>query len=162
MFFLGVPRREIPRARLFETISTNRPAKPYAVLHAVASAPEKTWPAERFVDVAKHLKRDAGLEPVFIAGPGEDLHAFQKYRCITGAPLSEVKSLLAHASMFIGNDSGPAHMAAAFGVRSAVLFGPSDHEVWAPWKTDAVVLKSNEIGGITVEQVTAALTGMPV
>jgi ADP-heptose:LPS heptosyltransferase len=64
--------------------------------------------------------------------------------------------------MFIGNDSGPAHMAAAFGVRSAVLFGPSDHEVWAPWKTDAVVLKSNEIGGITVEQVTAALTGMPV
>ena len=45
---------------------------------------------------------------------------------MVGAPLAEVKSLLAGASLFVGNDSGPAHMAAAFGVPVVVIFGSSD------------------------------------
>lgn len=133
MFFLGAPRCEIPRARLF---AAKRPAgKPYAVLHPKASAPEKTWPATRFLAVARRLQQSCGLEPVFIAGPGEDVSAFSDHRTIRGAPLDEVKSLLAGASLFIGNDSGPAHMAAAFGVPVIVFYGPSDPVVWAPWKT---------------------------
>src|SRR6202030_2996916 len=96
----------------------------------------------------------------FIAGTHEDLSAFHRYRCVAGASLSEIKSLLAGASLFIGNDSGPAHMAAAFGVPSIVLFGPSDCDVWSPWKTDAAVLKSPDIRGISVDQVAAALAGL--
>ena len=159
MFYLGVPRAEIPRARLYAA----RAAGPgnYAVLHPVASQPEKTWAAENFVAVATRLRTE-GLEPVFIGGPEDDLSHFAPFRTITGAPLGEIKSLLAAASMFIGNDSGPAHMAAAFGVPSVVLFGPSDHEVWSPWKTDAVVLKSQDIREIRVEQVTGALAGLMV
>lgn len=157
MFYLGVPIVEIPRARLFATRAhVRRP-----VLHPIASTPDKTWPAPNFRAVADHLKHE-GLEPVFIAGPGESLAEFSDYRCLTGAPLTEVKSLLAGATLFIGNDSGPAHIAAAFGVRSIVLFGPSDHEVWAPWRTDAVVLNSPDIRAIGVEQVTGALTGLLV
>lgn len=125
----------------------------------MASAPDKAWPAENFRIVADSLKPD--LEPVFIAGPGDNLDTFSDYRCVSGAPLSEIKSLLANASLFIGNDSGPAHMAAAFGVPSVVLFGPSDHEVWAPWKTTAAVLKSEDIRGISVDEVAGALAGLP-
>lgn len=158
MFYLGAPMGEIPRARLFAERSTPTGV---CVLHPAASAPEKTWPAGNFRAVAARLKQE-GLEPVFIAGGGESLAAFNEYRCLAGAPLSEVKSLLAGASLFIGNDSGPAHIAAAFGVRSIVLFGPSDHEIWAPWKTDSVVLKSPDIHSITVEQVTGALAGLLV
>jgi heptosyltransferase III len=156
MFYLGVPMQEIPRARLFTPSEPRALASgQYAVIHPVASAPDKTWPAENFRTVAKHLKRD--LEPVFIAGPGESLADFADYRCISGAPLSELKSLLSSASLFIGNDSGPAHMAAAFGIPSVVLFGPSDHEVWAPWKTEAAVLKCPDIRSIEVREVLEAV-----
>lgn len=144
MFFLGVPHSEIPRARLFA-----KPAhrgKPYAVLHPVASAADKTWPAANFLTVAAHLEKQLGLEPVFIAGPGESLAAFDRYPTLAGASLEEIKSLLAGAALFIGNDSGPAHMAAAFGLPVVVLFGSSDPEIWRPWRTPSVVL--SRAGGI--------------
>jgi heptosyltransferase III len=138
MFFLGVPQTEIPRARLF---AEPRPRpRPYAVLHPMASAPDKTWPSSNFLAVAEHLDKRLGLEPVFIAGPGESLDAFAPYRCLANAPLEEIKSLLAGASLFIGNDSGPAHMAAAFGLPVVVLFGSSDPEIWRPWRTESSVL----------------------
>lgn len=145
MFYLGVPQAEIPRARLF-AISKTRQTKPCAVLHPKASAPDKTWPTERFAALARHLKTDLGLEPVFIAGPGEDLNEFAQFCCLSGSPLEEVKALLSGASLFVGNDSGPAHMAAAFGIPVMVFFGSSDAAAWSPWKTRACVLRSE--GGI--------------
>jgi heptosyltransferase III len=157
MFYLGVPRTEIPRARLF---ATRRPRRaPYAVLHSMASAPDKTWPAERFLAVAEHLERQLGLEPVFIAGPGESLAPFDRYACLAGASLEDLKSLLAGAALFIGNDSGPAHMAAAFGLPVVVLFGNSDREVWSPWQTESVVLANpSGIHFIGVREVVQAVT----
>ena len=138
MFYLGVPQAEIPRARLF---ATPRPMKrPYAVLHPLASAPDKTWPPANFLEAAEHLERRLGLEPVFIGGPGESLDAFSKYRCFAGSPLEEIKSLLSGAALFVGNDSGPAHMAAAFGLPVVVLFGSSDPDIWRPWRTESAVL----------------------
>jgi lipopolysaccharide heptosyltransferase III len=139
MFYLGVPRTEIPRARLFATPASR--TGPYVVLHPFASAPDKTWPAENFIAAAAHLQ-ESGLEPVFIAGPDEDLSAFSAYPCVQGAPLENVKSLLAGAALFVGNDSGPAHIAAAFGRPVIVLFGSSDIEIWRPWRTENVVLAS--------------------
>jgi ADP-heptose:LPS heptosyltransferase len=154
MFFLGVPFAEIPRARLFAGAV---PAKrSYAVLHPMAATPEKTWPQGNFLRVAEHLDKNLEIEPVFVAGPGEDLTAFSRYRCLAGASLEEIKSLLAGAALFIGNDSGPAHMAAAFGVPVIVLFGPSDPDVWHPWRTESAVLTgSNGIQSIEIEQVVA-------
>ena len=98
--------------------------------------------------MAEHLRHDHDLETVFIAGPGEDLSAFAGFRTVVGAPLEETKSLLQGASLFLGNDSGPAHMAAAFGLPVVVLFGPSDAVVWAPWQTASEVLV--EPGGSSV------------
>ena len=138
MFFLGVPQTEIPRARLF---AAPRPMpRPYAVLHPMASAPDKTWPSSNFLAGAEHLDKRLGLEPVFIAGPGESLGAFARYRCLAGTPLERIKSLMAGASLFIGNDSGPAHLAAAFGLPVVVLFGSSDPDIWRPWRTESSVL----------------------
>lgn len=136
IFFLGAPRQEIPRASLFAQASFPH-SREYAVIHPMASAAAKTWPAARFLEVAAHIDRELGLEPVFIGGPGENLAAFAPYRCYVGEPLETTKCLLASASLFVGNDSGPAHMAAAFGLPVVVLFGASDPVVWAPWKTTA-------------------------
>lgn len=146
MFYLGVPRGEIPRARLFARAPQHTLDRPYVVIHPLASGPSKTWPADRFLGLAQRIRQEWDLEPVFIAGPGEDLSAFAPYRCLIGAPLSEVKSLLAGATFFVGNDSGPAHMAAALGRPVLVIFGDSDVQVWRPWKTVSEVVVAR--GGI--------------
>jgi heptosyltransferase-3 len=148
MFYLGVPQTEIPRARLFAAAHSSLPPRPrpYAVLHPFASTNDKTWPREKFLGVAKHLDADLGMEPLFIAGASEDLSDFSEYTCFQGAPIEEVKSLLAGAAIFIGNDSGPAHIAAAFGRPVVLLWGSSDLDNWRPWRTESVVLASP--GGI--------------
>jgi len=159
MFYLGVPLTEIPRARLFA--APHARSGPYAVLHPLASSREKTWPHENFLALASHLKTHLGLQAVFIAGPNEDLSAFSAYPCVQGAPLEEVKSLLAGASLFVGNDSGPAHVAAAFGVPLVVLFGSSDLDNWRPWRTENAVLTSPEgIGSIEVSEVVQAIDSL--
>ena len=140
MFFLGVPPTEIPRARLFAAPHSR--TRPYAVLHPFASEAGKTWQPENFLAVAEHLERRLGIEPLFVAGSGEDLAGFSEYTCFQGAPLEEVKSLLAGAAIFIGNDSGPAHIAAAFGRPVVVLWGSSDLDNWRPWRTENTVLTS--------------------
>lgn len=156
MFFLGVPLAQIPRARLFAGSPPELP--PYAAIHPFAAAADKTWPAERFVAVAAHLRREMRLEPVFVAGPGDDTAPFRDYRIVARAPLAEIKCLLKGASLFVGNDSGPAHIAAAFGTPVVALFGPSDPVVWAPWNTESQVLVGRDgIHDIRVEQVLAAL-----
>lgn len=144
MFYLGVPISEVPRARLEPGCgaSVHAPDRPYAVIHPLAATSEKTWPAERFVELARHFEQSMGLEIVFIGGPGEDLSPFEPRRTVSGAPLAEVMQLMRAATFFAGNDSGPAHVAAAFGVPQIVFFGPSDSEVWAPWRTPAEILKS--------------------
>jgi len=138
MFYLGAPRVEIPRAKLFAT--TPPASRPYAVIHPLASQPDKTWPAAGFLRAARFLRESLDLDPVFIAGPGEDVAAFGEYRIISGAPLDDVKSLLSGASLFLGNDSGPAHMAAAFGIPVVAIFGASDPAIWGPWRTPSAVL----------------------
>jgi ADP-heptose:LPS heptosyltransferase len=161
VFFLGAPQGEIPRAKLVAPGTDDRPLadargsvrsaaagteggqaasgrRNTAVLHPVAAATEKTWPAVRFLQVAVHL-RATGLDPVFVGAPSDDLSAFTSFRTLQ-ASLAELKGLLARAVLFVGNDSGPAHMAAAFGLPVVVFFGASDREVWAPWRTASEVL----------------------
>ncbi len=140
MFYLGVPRTEIPRARL---AAGPPPIEGrYAVIHPAASAPEKTWPASHFLELARRLRRYWALEPVFIGAASDDLRPFAGFRRFAGEPLGRVVALIAGARLFVGNDSGPAHVAAAFGVPLGVLFGPSNPEIWGPWKARAAVFHS--------------------
>ena len=149
MFYLGCPRVEIPRARLYADSWADAPER-YWVIHPFASAAHKQWPAERFVQAARAID----LEPIVIGAPGDDFSAFPGFRCIAG-PLEQTKQILAGATLFLGNDSGPAHMAAAFGVPVTVLYGSSDPVVWAPWRTRSEVFTG--LDQTSVPQVTAAL-----
>jgi ADP-heptose:LPS heptosyltransferase len=173
MFFLGVPQVEVPRARLASvkgcvliggTAPTSREmlgTRDYALIHPFASAPEKTWPAERFLEVAEYIDTHLGLEPIFIPGPGEPVHLFGPYRVIQNAPIQALKDLMSHARLFVGNDSGPAHIAAAYGVPCVVLFGPTDPAVWFPWRTQGRALKMpGGIQEVNVRQVIEAVNAL--
>jgi heptosyltransferase III len=163
VFYLGVPPCEIPRARLFADPALGRNDGPYVVIHPFASEPAKTWPPRFFLDVAQHLKREFDLQPLFISGPGEDLSTFQMWPTAPNQPLGRIKQLISEATLFLGNDSGPAHMAAAFGIPVVVLFGPSDPVAWAPWRTQSEVLVSKgPIHSIAPQQVILALEKLRV
>jgi heptosyltransferase-3 len=151
MFFLGVPHAEIPRASLF----ASRPdTGDYAVLHPFASQPNKTWGVQNFLQLAQHLT-NSGLNPVFVGGIEDDFAPFGSYRCLAGSPLEAIMNLMAGASLFIGNDSGPAHIAAAFGKPVIVFFGPSDLNTWRPWKTEHTIYN---LAATTAE----VLNGFPI
>ncbi|HEX4769947.1 MAG TPA: glycosyltransferase family 9 protein [Bryobacteraceae bacterium] len=154
VFALGVPLQDVPRARLQPGDSPI--AGRYAVLHPFASTPEKRWPAERFCEVARYLTL-WNINPIFIAAPADDIMPFQGYRVFQGS-LREVKAVMSKAALFIGNDSGPAHMAAAFGVPSLVLFSTSNAAIWGPWRTDSeVVIAPDGMAEVSVSRVIAAL-----
>lgn len=153
-FALGVPVQEVPRAELF---SAESPLKGrYAVLHPFASAPEKQWPAERFCELARYLKL-WNINPVILAGPHDETSAFAGHQ-VFQRKLPEAKALISGAAAFVGNDSGPAHMAAAFGVPSLVLFSKSNPAIWGPWRTECQVVMAPEgFQNVSVSRVIAAL-----
>ena len=144
MFWLGAPMGDIPRAKLVARASV--PAvPPIAVIHPVAAAPAKTWRADGFLAVAGRL-RELAMEPVFIGAAADDLSPFRAFR-----------------TFFVGNDSGPAHMAAAFGLPVVVVFGDSNPAIWGPWRTASeVVTAPGGIGRVATSQVLDALERLRV
>jgi len=177
VFYLGAPVTEIPRAKLVPTPPLpdgrgsvrSRRTEPrtsesgaYAIIHPFATTAGKSWHASGFLAVAQHLK-DSGLEPVFIGGAADDFSPFGAFRAVSGAPLSEIKSLIAAASLFVGNDSGPGHMAAALGVPAVVIFGASDPAIWGPWRTASETVSApGGIAEVGVAQVLDALARLRV
>lgn len=145
MFYLGVPQAQpIPRAMLSAAAEPPRSGY-YAVVHPFASSTDKTWPAANFVAAAQAIREQHGLEPVILAGPGDDVSPFEGFEVWAAKPLADVKTLIRHASYFLGNDSGPAHIAAAFDIPLTVVFGPSNPEIWGPWRASkARILKASE------------------
>ena len=106
--------------------------------------------------MARYLKL-WNIEPVFLAGPGDDASPFEPHKVFQGT-LKNAKGLLSKASVFVGNDSGPAHMAAAFGVASVVLFSSSNPAIWGPWRTESeIVTAPNGLDKVSVSRVIAAL-----
>jgi ADP-heptose:LPS heptosyltransferase len=149
-----VPLQDVPRAQLY-TRDSPRKGK-YAVLHPFASTPEKQWPAQRFCEVARYLDL-WNITPVFLAGPGDDASPFNGHAVVQGL-LSDAAALLSKAAGFIGNDSGPAHVAAAFGVPSVVLFSTSNPAIWSPWRTESeVIVAPDGMKEVSVSRVIAAL-----
>lgn len=159
VFALGAPIQPIPRALLFSTASPI--AGRYAVIHPFASAPDKTWPADRFCEVARYLQL-SNITPIFLAAPGDNITPFAGHKVLQGS-LRDAKAVLSKAAVFIGNDSGPAHMAAAFGVPSIVLFGNSNPAIWGPWQTGSEIIAGLDgLDKVNVSRVIAALERLRV
>ncbi len=156
--------RQILRSVADRGIGYGRTAGSDVVIHPGAGAPEKCWSVERYVELAHRLI--AGGRPVrFIVGeverdrwPAADLK-----RLAATAPLREPATLLdllseiASAGQFVGNDSGPGHLAGILGVPTLTLFGPTDPARWRPLGPAVRHLRRQPIGELSVDEVSAAL-----
>jgi lipopolysaccharide heptosyltransferase II len=115
--------------------------QPLALIHPAAALETKRWPAENFARVAEEIA-SRELTPVVIVSPGErrvleSLTAQSAVRIIGFDDLSlpEVTALAARARLFVGNDSGIAHIAAAVDTPCVIIFGSSNVDHWRPWAT---------------------------
>jgi len=114
-------------------------AIPFALVHPTASYATKQWATDKFARVVEHLA-SRQLVSVAISAPAE-APLVQGMKSSSSAPivgvtdlsLPEVSALAARARLFVGNDSGIAHIAAAVGAPSVVIFGSSNVNHWRPW-----------------------------
>ncbi len=120
-----------------------------------ASAPFKMWPAEQFAVLLQRLTGAHGLAPgavaVVLGGPGEEtlgaraLAGLEPGRAVNLAGRSDLLSsaaILERAMLFVGNDSGMMHLAAAVGAPTLGLFGPTDESVYGPWGARATAVRA--------------------
>ncbi|MEM9373626.1 MAG: lipopolysaccharide heptosyltransferase II [Planctomycetota bacterium] len=113
---------------------------PFALLNPGGNNPAKRWPAERFAQLADHLRHRHNIGVLVNGSPAEsDLcdaiagqsSASQGHKPIASLPglgntLGSLKALCRRASVMITNDTGPRHIAAAAGTPLVTLFGPTD------------------------------------
>ena len=129
-------------------------AGPILAAAPAASWMGKAWPAERFSTLAAELLNEggplAGGRLLLLGGPEDKWVGEQVRRVIPRARLIDLVGrtdpLIAYAALrrarlFVGNDSGLMHLAAAAGAPTLGLFGPSDERLYAPWGPHARALR---------------------
>lgn len=112
----------------------------------------KRWYPERFAAVAQRLAASWGARVVLFGGPDEQeivalIERELAGNCLNLAGKTTVRQLMAlikRCNFFVTNDSGPMHIAAAFGVPLAAIFGPTDHSGTAPCSERAVIIRQDQ------------------
>ncbi|HJT67644.1 MAG TPA: glycosyltransferase family 9 protein [Pyrinomonadaceae bacterium] len=157
----GVPVSDRPRTRLGiapeaagsvirHLAAAGLADRKIALLHPAAAFATKRWATKNFARVAEYLA-ERGYAPVAIAAPNEaqiiDELVNEASVPILSLDLSlpEVSALASRSQLFIGNDSGIAHIAAAVGTPSVVIFGSSNIAHWRPWHRAAAEVVFEEM-----------------
>jgi len=140
----AVPRLDCPRAD-----------EGFAVIHPFSGSAKKNWPLERFRELAARLEQRMPVR--WCAGPNEDWRVARgpwQVDAVRIENLYELACWLARSHVYIGNDSGITHLAAAAGAPVVALFGPTDPARWAP-RGDRVRIVATDKLSQPVEQIPA-------
>jgi predicted lipopolysaccharide heptosyltransferase III len=151
--WLGLPDEKPGPTKLF-VVPTKRAAaraklqaagvdlsQPYAILAPTNEFYTKRWLPERYAAIAERLLA-RGFQIVLTGAPTTEQIAqvesvqaatAQRLAALTSLDIGELVATIAEASLFVGNDSGPAHIAAAVKTPLVVLFGPASSVRWRPW-----------------------------
>ncbi len=146
--FAGVPVEDQPKTHLAVTRNASlkiderlgyASKKDLVLIHPSSAFMTKQWPTENYARVAEYLA-NYGLQTVAVASKSEsgvlDNLAAQSKVPVTifdDLSLPEITALAARAKLFVGNDSGIAHIAAAVKTPVVVVFGSSNRSHWGPW-----------------------------
>jgi ADP-heptose:LPS heptosyltransferase len=152
--FIGVPVDDRPKSRLAITDEANRlldlklsgagsgsidRGEPFAIIHPIAASKTKEWDLEKFARTAEFLETK-GIATIAVGAASEEARLSElvtlsstPMHTVTSLSLPELTALAARARLFVGNDSGVAHIAAAIKTPIVVIFGSSNRDHWRPW-----------------------------
>jgi ADP-heptose:LPS heptosyltransferase len=149
-------------------ISSGRSAAGDVVIHPGSGAREKCWPIDRFGNLIEKLRHKHRPVRVLLGEveiermPSEQIAALQA----AGAEIHRPPTYLAlfnalrTATLFIGHDSGPSHLAGVMGVPTLALFGPTDPAVWRPLGPHVSILRRQPLEKLSVTDVFKAATAL--
>jgi ADP-heptose:LPS heptosyltransferase len=150
---LGLRGKEAPSLRFephpaeAQRIQSRLKGRPYAVIQPAAMMETKRWEPGRFAEIGRDLAA-RGLTVVITTGPGEEPIAIQVARDLVGTvmmlglTIPELAELIRGARIYVGNDSGPMHIAAAVGTPIVAVWGSSDSRRWRPWGVEHRVVQN--------------------
>lgn len=121
--------------------------RPIVLLNPGAGWGAKQWPVERYGEVAAGLTKN-GCTVLVNYGPGEEPLAQAVENASQGSAkgvccsIAELIALTRRSKLFIGGDTGPLHLAAAFGVPVVAIFGPTDPARNGPYRTRSIVIRN--------------------
>jgi hypothetical protein len=144
-------------------ISTGRSHDGDVIVHPGSGSRDKCWPVDRFVKVIERLKRNRKEVRVLLGEVELERFSAEEIKSLEAAatvrrPGTYLKLFneLRTASLFIGNDSGPTHLAGIMGLPTIALFGPTDPTVWKPLGPRVKTIQNAAIEKIPVNDVLAA------
>lgn len=135
---LGVPRFSGPCLPGWRRLVLPKSEPRDIVIHPGSGDLRKNVPAETWVDVVRLLRKRTGVAVEVALGPAEaerggwERLAPEADRLTRCNGLSELLAVVSRARLFLGNDSGAAHLAGILGVPTVAVFGPSDPRLWKP------------------------------
>jgi heptosyltransferase-3 len=156
-----VPKLTIPKSSSLNGL--------WVAAHPGSGSEKKNWPLESWKDLLTRLIAETSFNLLLTSGEAEgnrvDLLAkllpSPRVRLVKNLPLAELSGLLAQSKAFVGHDSGITHIAAALGLKTVVLWGPSNERIWRPLNPGTHVLKSetDRLEELPVAPVFEALLG---
>lgn len=148
----GFPIQTTPDDERFVADVVAASAAPFALLNPGGGWPTKLWNCQRFAELADLLWTDRGLASIITYGPGEESLAERIRASCRTAPARVLKTslrqffrLAREATLFIGGDTGPMHLAAAAGTPIVALFGPTSARRNGPFRAEDVVVARNDL-----------------
>jgi ADP-heptose:LPS heptosyltransferase len=100
------------------------------IIQPGSGSPKKNWPLAQFEELAMWLK-EQGYQVRWCLGPAEE-EWLRRPDALPAMPLEELAGVLAGARLFVGNDSGISHLAAAAGCPTVAIFGSTNPAIWKP------------------------------
>ena len=117
-------------------------------IHPGGSSFDKRWPEKQYAELADRLARHYNATILLLRGPEEaalvrNIQGAMQSDAITYAPetIRELGAMLSRCDLVVCNDSGPMHLAAALGVPTVAIFGPTDHVAWHPLSANAAIVR---------------------
>ncbi|OOP55824.1 MAG: hypothetical protein AYP45_12605 [Candidatus Brocadia carolinensis] len=120
-------------------------------IHPGSGSKQKCWSIERFATLISRLNQELQAHIIVVSGPADqeiierlkaEIH--DDFTLVDQLPLAKLAAVIKRCNIFIGNDSGITHLAAALGIRTIALFGPTDPKMWGP-RGESVKILYNKV-----------------
>lgn len=165
---LTIPSQYRENAKRFLVRSFGKEGRgPLMAFHPGSGGKKKCWPLRNYFRLVEKLLNRRACRILFLTGPAEEpevanditgfAHGHRGMVHVRNEPLLMACGLLAVCDLYVGNDSGITHLAAAVNGRVIVLFGPTDPLLWRPLGTGVQVISGgisgDSLAGVSVEEV---------